>query len=161
MLLLSLASPDESSLVSSIIMNVLYLQLIWVWFLFQKYEVEFLLNQQWNDPRLQYGNKSHYDFLNALHHHDSIWTPDTYFIMHGDFKDPIIPMHFALRIFRNGTITYAMRCVLYIAISFPRSIADLNTNENPHYNIFRGRRGETAAHFNVARNANDIKVHIH
>ncbi|BFF99469.1 uncharacterized protein DMAD_07374 [Drosophila madeirensis] len=87
-LLLSLASPDESSL---------------------KYEVEFLLNQQWNDPRLQYGNKSHYDFLNALHHHDSIWTPDTYFIMHGDFKDPIIPMHFALRIFRNGTITYAMR----------------------------------------------------
>ncbi|XP_037823010.1 putative uncharacterized protein DDB_G0282133, partial [Lucilia sericata] len=86
-LLLSLASPDESSL---------------------KYEVEFLLNQQWNDPRLQYGNKSHYDFLNALHHHDSIWTPDTYFIMHGDFKDPIIPMHFALRIYRNGTITYAM-----------------------------------------------------
>ncbi|KAL7731553.1 hypothetical protein ACLKA6_013088 [Drosophila palustris] len=87
-LLLSLASPDESSL---------------------KYEVEFLLNQQWTDPRLQYGNKSQYDFLNALHHHDSIWTPDTYFIMHGDFKDPIIPMHFALRIFRNGTITYAMR----------------------------------------------------
>lgn len=73
--------------------------------------MEFLLNQQWTDPRLQYGNKSQYDFLNALHHHDSIWTPDTYFIMHGDFKDPIIPMHFALRIFRNGTITYAMRCV--------------------------------------------------
>uniref|UniRef100_A0A1A9W510 Glutamate-gated chloride channel n=1 Tax=Glossina brevipalpis TaxID=37001 RepID=A0A1A9W510_9MUSC len=87
-LLLSLASPDESSL---------------------KYEVEFLLHQQWNDPRLQYGNKSHYDFLNALHHHESIWTPDTYFIMHGDFKDPIIPMHFALRIYRNGTIMYAMR----------------------------------------------------
>ncbi|XP_055853833.1 uncharacterized protein LOC129917763 isoform X5 [Episyrphus balteatus] len=87
-LLLSLASPDESSL---------------------KYEVEFLLNQQWNDPRLQYGNKSQYDYLNALHHHDNIWTPDTYFIMHGDFKDPIIPMHFALRIYRNGTITYAMR----------------------------------------------------
>ncbi|KAI9587553.1 hypothetical protein GQX74_003399 [Glossina fuscipes] len=73
-----------------------------------KYEVEFLLHQQWNDPRLQYGNKSHYDFLNALHHHESIWTPDTYFIMHGDFKDPIIPMHFALRIYRNGTIMYAM-----------------------------------------------------
>ncbi|KAL5290483.1 pHCl family protein [Megaselia abdita] len=87
-LLLSLASPDESSL---------------------KYEVEFLLNQQWTDPRLQYGNKSQYDYLNALHHHDNIWTPDTYFIMHGDFKDPIIPMHFALRIYRNGTITYAMR----------------------------------------------------
>ncbi|XP_055377221.1 glutamate-gated chloride channel isoform X2 [Condylostylus longicornis] len=87
-LLLSLASPDESSL---------------------KYEVEFLLNQQWTDPRLQYGNRSQYDFLNALHHHNDIWLPDTYFIMHGDFKDPLIPMHFALRIFRNGTITYAMR----------------------------------------------------
>lgn len=71
--------------------------------------MEFLLNQQWTDPRLQYGNKSQYDYLNALHHHDNIWTPDTYFIMHGDFKDPIIPMHFALRIYRNGTITYAMR----------------------------------------------------
>jgi hypothetical protein len=29
--------------------------------------------------------------------------------MHGDFKDPIIPMHFALRIYRNGTINYLMR----------------------------------------------------
>lgn len=87
-LLLSLASPDESSL---------------------KYEVEFLLNQQWYDPRLEYGNRSTYSHLNALHHHNNIWLPDTYFIMHGDFKDPIIPMHFALRIFRNGSIHYAMR----------------------------------------------------
>ncbi|VVD01823.1 unnamed protein product [Leptidea sinapis] len=87
-LLLSLASPDESSL---------------------KYEVEFLLQQQWFDPRLRYSNQSHYDFLNAIHHHEDIWLPDTYFIMHGDFKDPIIPMHFALRIYRNGTINYLMR----------------------------------------------------
>ncbi|CAD7081529.1 unnamed protein product [Hermetia illucens] len=87
-LLLSLASPDESSL---------------------KYEVEFLLNQQWYDPRLRYANQSKYEFLNAIHHHEDIWLPDTYFIMHGDFKDPLIPMHFALRIYRNGTITYAMR----------------------------------------------------
>ncbi|CAH2071355.1 unnamed protein product, partial [Iphiclides podalirius] len=87
-LLLSLASPDESSL---------------------KYEVEFLLQQQWYDPRLRYSNQSHYDFLNAIHHHEDIWLPDTYFIMHGDFKDPIIPMHFALRIYRNGTINYLMR----------------------------------------------------
>ncbi|KAF9411625.1 hypothetical protein HW555_009628 [Spodoptera exigua] len=78
-LLLSLASPDESSL------------------------------QQWYDPRLRYSNQSHYDFLNAIHHHEDIWLPDTYFIMHGDFKDPIIPMHFALRIYRNGTINYLMR----------------------------------------------------
>ncbi|CAO1353653.1 unnamed protein product [Diamesa serratosioi] len=87
-LLLSLASPDESSL---------------------KYEVEFLLQQQWFDPRLQYANQSHYEYLNAIHHHEDIWLPDTYFIMHGDFKDPIIPMHFALRIYRNGTINYLMR----------------------------------------------------
>ncbi|CAO1353675.1 unnamed protein product [Diamesa serratosioi] len=87
-LLLSLASPDESSL---------------------KYEVEFLLQQQWFDPRLRYANQSHYEYLNAIHHHEDIWLPDTYFIMHGDFKDPIIPMHFALRIYRNGTINYLMR----------------------------------------------------
>ncbi|XP_052130124.1 glutamate-gated chloride channel isoform X1 [Frankliniella occidentalis] len=87
-LLLSLASPDESSL---------------------KYEVEFLLQQQWVDPRLQYSNHSRYDFLNAIHHHSDIWLPDTYFIMHGDFKDPLIPVHFALRIFRNGTVNYLMR----------------------------------------------------
>ncbi|XP_026474769.1 glutamate-gated chloride channel [Ctenocephalides felis] len=87
-LLLSLASPDESSL---------------------KYEVEFLLQQQWFDPRLRYSNQSQYEYLNAIHHHEDIWLPDTYFIMHGDFKDPIIPMHFALRIYRNGTINYLMR----------------------------------------------------
>uniref|UniRef100_A0A8D9C165 Glutamate-gated chloride channel n=1 Tax=Cacopsylla melanoneura TaxID=428564 RepID=A0A8D9C165_9HEMI len=87
-LLLSLASPDESSL---------------------KYEVEFLLQQQWHDPRLEYFNQTTYDFLNAIHHHSDIWLPDTYFIMHGDFKDPLIPVHFALRIYRNGTVNYLMR----------------------------------------------------
>ncbi|KAL1132802.1 hypothetical protein AAG570_010754, partial [Ranatra chinensis] len=87
-LLLSLASPDESSL---------------------KYEVEFLLQQQWIDPRLRYCNQTKYDFLNAIHHHKDVWLPDTYFIMHGDFKDPLIPVHFALRIFRNGTVNYLMR----------------------------------------------------
>lgn len=75
----------------------------------QKYEVEFLLQQQWYDPRLRYANQSKYEYLNAIHHHEDIWLPDTYFIMHGDFKDPIIPMHFALRIYRNGTINYLMR----------------------------------------------------
>lgn len=87
-LLLSLASPDESSL---------------------KYEVEFLLQQQWYDPRVRYANQSKYDHLNAIHHHNDIWLPDTYFIMHGDFKDPLIPVHFALKIFRNGSVNYLMR----------------------------------------------------
>lgn len=75
----------------------------------QKYEVEFLLQQQWHDPRLRYANQSQYEYLNAIHHHENIWLPDTYFIMHGDFKEPIVPMHFALRIYRNGTINYLMR----------------------------------------------------
>ncbi|KAL6265890.1 hypothetical protein P5V15_002722 [Pogonomyrmex californicus] len=74
-----------------------------------KYEVEFLLQQQWYDPRLRYSNRSRYDFLNAIHHSEDIWLPDTYFIMHGDFKDPINPVHFALRIYRNGTVNYLMR----------------------------------------------------
>ncbi|KAL5235474.1 hypothetical protein ACI65C_002884 [Semiaphis heraclei] len=87
-LLLSLASPDESSL---------------------KYEVEFLLQQQWYDPRLRYSNQSRYDFLNAIHHHGDIWVPDTYFIMHGDFKASLIPVHFSLRIYRNGSVHYLMR----------------------------------------------------
>lgn len=80
----------------------------------QKYEVEFLLQQQWYDPRLRYSNRSQYEFLNAIHHYDDIWLPDTYFIMHGDFKDPLIPVHFALRIYRNGTVNYLMRyCFVY------------------------------------------------
>lgn len=60
--------------------------------IFQKYEVEFLLQQQWYDPRLRYSNQSHYDFLNAIHHHEDIWLPDTYFIMHGDFKVSLPPI---------------------------------------------------------------------
>ncbi|KAJ8961701.1 hypothetical protein NQ318_021300 [Aromia moschata] len=74
-----------------------------------KYEVEFLLQQQWYDPRLQYSNQSQYEYLNAIHHHSDIWLPDTYFIMHGDFKDPLIPVHFSLRIYRNGSVVYLMR----------------------------------------------------
>lgn len=74
--------------------------------------MEFLLQQQWFDPRLRYYNQSRYPFLNAIHHHESIWLPDTYFIMHGDFKDPLIPVHFALRIYQNGSVTYLMRFVL-------------------------------------------------
>lgn len=106
-LLLSLASPDESSLVSCILTKlftlfiyipillfVTFLCCYYIFFLyihifllkFQKYEVEFLLQQQWYDPRLRYSNQSHYEYLNAIHHHEDIWLPDTYFIMHGDFK---------------------------------------------------------------------------
>ena len=74
--------------------------------------MEFLLEQQWFDPRLAYGENSRYDYLNSIHHHSELWIPDTYFMMHGDFKDSIIPVHFALRIYRNGTVNYTMRFVL-------------------------------------------------
>jgi hypothetical protein len=115
-LLLSLASPDESSLVSFrfifMAINIITIENFPFSFAYQqKYEVEFLLQQQWYDPRLQFSNESNFvfEYLNAIHHYNDIWLPDTYFIMHGDFKDPIVPMHFALRIYRNGTINYLMR----------------------------------------------------
>ncbi|KAG0729503.1 Glycine receptor subunit alpha-1 [Chionoecetes opilio] len=46
-LLLSLSSPDESSL---------------------NYEVEFLLNQQWQDPRLKHDDNGRYAYLSGMHH---------------------------------------------------------------------------------------------
>ncbi|OXU28774.1 hypothetical protein TSAR_006906, partial [Trichomalopsis sarcophagae] len=135
-LLLSLASPDESSL---------------------KYEVEFLLQQQWYDPRLRYSNRSRYEFLNAIHHHNDIWLPDTYFIMHGDFKDPLIPVHFALRIYRNGTVNYLMRRHLILSCqgrlnifpfddplcSFAIESSDILRADSDHVRV-EERRGHTA-----------------
>eukprot|EP00088_Acartia_fossae_P002321 TRINITY_DN10934_c0_g1_i1.p1 TRINITY_DN10934_c0_g1~~TRINITY_DN10934_c0_g1_i1.p1 ORF type:complete len:504 (+),score=68.70 TRINITY_DN10934_c0_g1_i1:62-1573(+) len=85
--LLSLSSPDESSL---------------------HYEVEFLMHQRWIDPRLAQKNTS-YSFLNGLHHHGDIWKPDIYFIKHGTFKENLTPSNIALRIFWNGTVLYSMR----------------------------------------------------
>jgi len=85
--LLSLSSPDESSL---------------------HYEVEFLMHQKWIDPRLAHNNKT-YAFLNALHHHGDIWKPDIYFIKHGTFKEGLNPSNIALKIFSNGTVLYSMR----------------------------------------------------
>ena len=98
--ILTLFSPDESSL---------------------KYEVEFLLNQIWTDPRLMYDDGSSsepskddsrlkiYPYLNALPVRESMWMPDTYFILHGEFKYPTDPMHMALKIYPNGTVLYTSR----------------------------------------------------
>lgn len=86
--LLSLSSPDESSL---------------------HYEVEFLMHQRWQDPRLAHDNGTRYPFLNALHHHGDIWKPDLFFIKHGTFKDNLNPSNIALRVFSNGTVLYSMR----------------------------------------------------
>ncbi|XP_054710831.1 glutamate-gated chloride channel-like [Uloborus diversus] len=87
-LLLTLSSPDESSL---------------------KYEVEFLLHQKWYDPRLKFDDGGNHRYLNGLLHTENIWLPDTYFIKHGEFKYPLIPIHIALRIYPNGSVIYSMR----------------------------------------------------
>jgi hypothetical protein len=88
-ILLTLFSPDESSL---------------------KYEVEFLMNQVWTDSRLQYEDTSkRYQYLNALPVRENMWVPDTYFILHGEFKYPTEPMHMALKIYPNGTVLYTSR----------------------------------------------------
>ncbi|XP_015921616.1 glutamate-gated chloride channel-like [Parasteatoda tepidariorum] len=87
-LILSLSSPDESSL---------------------KYEVEFLLHQSWDDPRLKYEDSGKYRYLNAISHYQVLWTPDIYFIKHGEFKAPLAQVHMALKIFNNGSVRYITR----------------------------------------------------
>ncbi|KAH1020189.1 hypothetical protein HUJ04_009902, partial [Dendroctonus ponderosae] len=92
-----------------------------------RYDKRLLPPQQWYDPRLRYSNQSEYNYLNAIHHHDDIWLPDTYFIMHGDFKDPLIPVHFSLRIYRNGSVNYLMRQVTqFIALTVSYEITSIN-----------------------------------
>jgi len=86
--LLSLSSPDESSL---------------------HYEVEFIMRQRWDDPRLIHDDGDRHAFLNGIHHHGDIWKPDIYFIKHGTFKDNLDPSNIALRIHQNGTVIYSMR----------------------------------------------------
>ncbi|KFM69791.1 Glutamate-gated chloride channel, partial [Stegodyphus mimosarum] len=87
-LILSLSSPDESSL---------------------KYEVEFLLHQSWEDPRLRFQDNGRYRYLNAISHYQGLWTPDIYFIKHGEFKQPLAQVHMALKIFNNGSVRYITR----------------------------------------------------
>lgn len=88
MALLSLSSPDESSL---------------------HYEVEFIIQQRWHDPRLVHDDGNRFPSLNALHHHGDIWKPDIYFIKHGTFKEGLLPSNIGLTIHRNGTVVYSMR----------------------------------------------------
>ncbi|RWS14953.1 glutamate-gated chloride channel-like protein, partial [Dinothrombium tinctorium] len=95
-LLLTISSPDESSL---------------------KYEVEFLLFQTWEDKRLCYAPERNPRYLNALHLREDLWMPDTYFILHGEFKEfrgPADPVHMALKIYPNGTVVYVTRRYMII-----------------------------------------------
>lgn len=86
--LLSMSSPDESSL---------------------HYEVEFLLQQKWFDPRLIHDDGKRYKYLNAIHHHSNMWTPDLFFLKHGTFKGGLKPSDLAVHIHNNGSVHYTMR----------------------------------------------------
>jgi len=86
-MLLSLSSPDESSL---------------------HYEVEFLMHQKWIDHRLAHTHHNGESHLYALSHHAQIWKPDMFLIKHGTYKT-INPTEVSLKIFENGTIFYTMR----------------------------------------------------
>lgn len=85
-LLLTLSSPDESSL---------------------KYEIEFLLHQRWEDERLRFAAEGPH--LNGLMHEGQVWKPDIYFLKHGEFKSPLAPIHMSLRLYPNGTVLYTLR----------------------------------------------------
>ncbi|KAL1426427.1 hypothetical protein MTO96_003427 [Rhipicephalus appendiculatus] len=88
-LLLTLSSPDESSL---------------------KYEIEFLLHQRWEDQRLQFfATEEGGSHLNGLLHEGHLWKPDIYFLKHGEFKSPLAPIHMSLRLYPNGTVLYTLR----------------------------------------------------
>lgn len=45
----------------------------------------------------------------ALHLQDDIWLPDTYFIMHGEFKENLSKDKIALKIYKDGKVSYTMR----------------------------------------------------
>ncbi|XP_069156328.1 glycine receptor subunit alpha-4 isoform X1 [Procambarus clarkii] len=92
--LLSLSSPDESSLI---------------------YEVELLLHQQWYDPRLQHNDAGRHLYLSGMHHLSDIWLPDTYFIMRGEFKYDLSQDNIALKIGRRGNVTYTIRRYLILS----------------------------------------------
>ncbi|XP_022179618.1 glutamate-gated chloride channel-like isoform X2 [Myzus persicae] len=86
--LFTLSSPDESSL---------------------KYDIEFLLQQEWYDSRLRYPNQTTFSVLNGIHHQSDIWLPDTNFHMHGDFKPTQRPIRFTLHVYGDGRVEYTTR----------------------------------------------------
>ncbi|GAB6031874.1 hypothetical protein CHUAL_010270 [Chamberlinius hualienensis] len=98
---LSLASPDESSL---------------------KYEVEFLMMQYWRDIRLVHEDDDRHVYLNGIHHQEFIWLPDVYFVKHGDFRKTPLPSNIALRIYKNGDVMYTFRRLLSLSCEGSLSI---------------------------------------
>jgi len=48
-------------------------------------------------------------YLNALHHWGKVWVPDVYYVKHGDFRSNLDPVHIALRIFPEGSVSYTTR----------------------------------------------------
>lgn len=77
--------------------------------LLQKYDIEFLLQQEWYDSRLRYPNQTTFSVLNGIHHQSDIWLPDTNFHMHGDFKPTQRPIRFTLHVYGDGRVEYTTR----------------------------------------------------
>ncbi|EEC15458.1 gamma-aminobutyric acid receptor alpha 5 subunit, putative [Ixodes scapularis] len=77
----------------------------------QKYEIEFLLHQKWEDRRLRFLDDvaTPMGHLNGLLHESRVWKPDIYFLKHGEFKSPLTPIHMSLRLYPNGTVIYTLR----------------------------------------------------
>lgn len=75
----------------------------------QKYDIEFLLQQEWYDSRLRYPNQTTFSVLNGIHHQSDIWLPDTNFHMHGDFKPTQRPIRFTLHVYGDGRVEYTTR----------------------------------------------------
>lgn len=78
----------------------------------QDYRVNIFLRQNWNDPRLAYSEypDSSLDLDPSML--DSIWKPDLFFANEkgANFHD-VTTDNKLLRIFKDGTVLYSIRCV--------------------------------------------------
>ncbi|XP_071044240.1 gamma-aminobutyric acid receptor subunit alpha-5-like [Parasteatoda tepidariorum] len=85
-LLDSVATPDESSL---------------------NFDIEFILQRSWKDPRIRFNGTGRHEYINGLSHADGIWMPNTNMLKYGGFN--IMIPHMNLRIHKDGFIIHASR----------------------------------------------------
>ncbi|KAF0750149.1 glutamate-gated chloride channel-like isoform X2, partial [Aphis craccivora] len=110
--LFTLSSPDESSLCVLAPQGLIYItapSALSSYIICEKYDIEFLLQQEWYDSRLQFPNQTAFSVLNGIHHQGDIWLPDTNFHMHGDFKPTQRPIRFTLNVYGDGRVEYTTR----------------------------------------------------
>lgn len=87
----------------------------------QDYRVNIFLRQKWNDPRLAYSKypDSSLDLDPSML--DSIWKPDLFFANEkgANFHD-VTTDNKLLRIFKDGTVLYSIRCSIFFKDNFKR-----------------------------------------